>query len=578
MKGDLALIARLWPWVRADRAWLYAALALTPAGVVLALLQPMALRAAIDDHIAVGAMDGVGLLAGAYLALVTFGFLARSVAMYALQLVGLRALTRLRRGLFEHVTSQGLRFFDRQTTGGLMTRTTNDVDAVYESLSMGAVSLLTDALTIIGTVAAMAVLDWRLTLVCGSTAPLIIIVVEVFRRRLRAWSLVIRAAMSKLNGYFAERVHGMTVVQLFGAQASSRAEFAALGEVYAEANRRSNWWDAGLYAIMDGMSALAVGLLIWYGADRVFEPQSGVTLGLIVAFVDYLNKVFVPIREFSGNLATLQRSTAALERVFGLLDTREAVGQGVERVERVEGHVRFDRVSFRYAPDRPEVLREVSFEVRAGEVVALVGATGSGKSTIGKLLTRAYDGFQGQITLDGRPLDAIDLSDLRRSVTLVHQDGFLFDGTLAENITLGDPSVTPERLAEACASSRLSAVLDELPDGLQHRVTERGANLSGGQRQLVAIARALVREAPIVVLDEATASVDSITERHIDDAIEALFTQKTVIVIAHRLSTIARADRIVVLHRGQVVEEGTHEALLAAGGRYRLLVESGFTV
>jgi ABC-type branched-subunit amino acid transport system ATPase component len=240
--------------------------------------------------------------------------------------------------------------------------------------------------------------------------------------------------------------------------------------------------------------------------------------------------------------------------------------------------VRFDRVSFRYAPDRPEVLREVSFEVRAGEVVALVGATGSGKSTIGKLLTRAYDGFQGQITLDGRPLDAIDLNDLRRSVTLVHQDGFLFDGTLAENITLGDPSVTPARLAEACASSRLSTVLDELPDGLQHRVTERGANLSGGQRQLVAIARALVREAPIVVLDEATASVDSITERHIDEAIEALFTQKTVVVIAHRLSTIARADRIVVLHRGQVVEEGTHEALLAAGGRYRLLVESGFTV
>ncbi|MFZ4738585.1 MAG: ABC transporter ATP-binding protein [Bradymonadia bacterium] len=578
MSSDLEMMRRLWPWVRGDRAWIIGVLLLTPLGVGLGLLQPLVLQTAIDGHIAVGQMNGVAALAAAYVALVTFGFGARALSMYGLQRVGLRGLTRLRRGLFTHVTQQGQRFFDRQTTGGLMTRTTNDVDAVYESLSMGAVSLLTDALTIVGTLVAMLLLDWRLTLVCAATAPIIIVVVEVFRRRLRAWSLVIRAALSRLNGFFAERVHGMSVVQLYGAEEASRREFAELGWAYADAYRRSNWWDAGLYAIMDGMSAFAVGLVLWYGAGRVFEPQSGVTLGLLVAFIDYLNKVFVPIREFSGNLATLQRSTAALERVFQLLDTQESIRPGTHPVASVQGHVRFDHVTFRYGPDRPEVLQDVTLEVRAGEVLALVGATGSGKSTIGKLLTRSYDGYTGSITLDGQELHTLAVQDLRTQVTVVHQDGFLFDGTLAENVTLGDPNISAERLAQACAQSRLSEVIAELPDGLEHRVTERGSNLSVGQKQLVAIARALVRDAPLVILDEATASVDSLTERRIDDAIAELFARKTVIVIAHRLSTITRADRIVVLHRGQVAEQGTHDALLAAGGRYKLLVESGFSV
>ena len=306
--SDWALMGRLWPYVRPDRRWLWIVLALTPIGVLLGLWQPLLMREAIDGHIAAHKLSGLGALAATYVGVVSLGFAARAVAMYGLSVVGLRGLTRLRRGIFTHVTRQGQRFFDRRTTGALMTRTTNDVEAVYESLSMGAISLVTDALTILGTLIAMLLMDWRLTLVAASVAPAIVLIVELFRRRMRTWSVTIRQSLSKMNGYFAERVHGMTVLQLYGAEEKARKEFRALNFEYADAYRRSNWWDAGLYALMDGMSALAVGIMLWYGAGKTLEAGSGVTLGLLVAFIDYLNKIFVPIREFSGNVATLQRS------------------------------------------------------------------------------------------------------------------------------------------------------------------------------------------------------------------------------------------------------------------------------
>ncbi len=501
---------------------------------------------------------------------------SRSLGLYGLQLMGLRALAVLRRDLFERVMSQGQRFFDRRTTGSLMTRTTNDVEAVYESLAWGAVGLITDALMILGTLVAMLWLDWRLTLVSFALSPVIVLVVDIFRRRLRTLFTHIRKSLSSLNGFFAEQINGMTVVQLYGGEARARRQFREMAHDYLETYRRANWWDAALYAIMDGMSAFALGLLLWYGATRFGVAGSGVTLGLLVAFIDYLNKVFVPIRELSGRFATIQRAVAALERVFGLLDTDERVGQGTVRLGDARGELVFEDVSFRYGEDRPLVLSGVDFEVKPGEVVALVGATGSGKTTIGKLLQRMYDGYEGSIRFDGTELRDVDLEDVRANVTVVHQDTYLFDGTIEENIGLWQ--APPDRVHAAASRARATGFIDGWAAGFDHRIAERGGNLSSGQKQLLCIARAMARDAPVVVLDEATASVDSLTEKLIDEAVAELFAEKTVLVIAHRLSTITKADRILVLHRGQVCEQGTHEELLALGGRYKLLVETGFAL
>jgi ATP-binding cassette subfamily B multidrug efflux pump len=576
--GDMRLIARLWPLARPHRHWLWAALVLTPLGVLGALVQPVLLKTAIDQHIATGDLDGLGLMAIAFVAVVGLGFTASAIANYALNILGLRALTALRRRVFTHVMDQGQRFFDTRTTGALMTRTTNDVEAVYESLAWGVVSLLSDGLLLIGILVAMLLLDWQLTLVSLSLAPVIVLTVDLFRRKLRALSLIIRQSLSRLNGFFAERIYGVTTVQLYGVEDRTRQTFRGLSYRYLDAYRRSNWWDAGLYAIMDGMSALAIGSMLWFGASRFGQPGSAITLGLLVAFVDYLGMIFGPIRELSGRIATIQHAVAALERIFGLLDTSDRVPEGAARLEGARGDVRFDGVSFRYREGGPLVLDGVSFTMRPGEVVALVGATGSGKTTIGKLMMKQYGGYEGSIRVDGAELSDVRTDDLRRQVAAVHQDVYLFDGTIRENIGLWAPDIDDARIREAARLSRADAVIDALPAGLDHRITERGQNLSGGQKQLLAIARAMARDAPIVILDEATASVDSVTEALVDEAIGTLLAQRTVLVIAHRLSTITKADRILVLHHGKVVEQGRHDELIALGGRYKLLVEVGFAI
>ncbi len=576
--SDWSLMRRLGRYVTPFKGWLWVVAIATPLGVVGDLVQPILLKHGIDTYVQQGDADGLGWVAVAFFAVVSVAFAIRSLGLYALQLIGLRALARLRRDVFDHVVGQSQRFFDKRTTGALMTRTTNDVEAIYESLAFGAVGLVTDALTIVGTLIAMLWLDWKLTLVAFSLSPVIVLIVDLFRRKLRHLFTEIRKSLSRLNGFFAEQIHGMPVVQLYGAEARAHEQFRSMAYAYMDHYRRANWWDAGLYAIMDGMSALAVGMMIAFGAWQFDAGAEGVTLGLLVAFIDYLNKVFVPIREFSGRFATIQRAVAALERVFGLVDTDERVAPGSVSLEHARGHIVFDDVSFAYGPDRPKVLRDVRFEVQPGEVVAIVGATGSGKTTLGKLLQRLYDGYTGSIRLDGHELRDVVTADVRRNITVVQQEAFLFEATVEENLGLWQPEVTAERIRDAAERSRAAHLVDQLEGGYQHRVRERGGNLSVGQKQLLSIARAMARDAPVVILDEATASVDSLTERLIDEAISELLEDKTVLVIAHRLSTITKADRILVLHHGELVEQGTHAELLAAGGRYKLLVETGFAL
>jgi len=575
---DWQLVGRIWPYVKQHMGWLWLVIIMTPIGVLTDLVQPLLLKEGIDGYIADGDVRGLLDVAFVFAGVVVVGFATRNLGLYALQRIGLRALAKLRQDLFRHVMGQGARFFDQRTTGSLMTRTTNDVEAIYESLSFGAVGLVTDAFFILGTIVSMLILDWKLTLVAFAISPVIVGVVNLFRKKLRVLFADIRRSLSTLNGYFAEQIHGMQVVQLYGAEQRTRDEFRSEAYHYLDAYKQANWWDAGLYAIMDGISALSTGLMLGYGAWQFGLGADGITLGLLVAFVDYLAKVFEPIREFSGRFATIQRAIAALERVFGLLDARENIEPGTIPLDEAEGHIVFDGVSFAYSPERPRVLHDIRFEVKPGEVVAIVGATGSGKTTLGKLRQRMYDGYSGSIRLVGHELRAVNLDDVRRNITVVHQDPYLFDASIADNITLLSEAITPDDVARAAGLARADTFIDQFEDGYQHRTAERGGNLSVGQKQLLSIARAMARTAPVVILDEATASVDSITEGLIDEAIAELLARRTVLVIAHRLSTITKADRILVLHQGRLIEQGTHDELMDLGGRYKLLVETGFSI
>lgn len=577
--SDLSLIKGMWPFVRPYTRWLWVVAIATPLGVAISLLPPILMKHGIDVDIANGDLAGLRWTALGFVGVVFAAFTISNIGLYALQLVGLRALASLRRHLFGHVISQGQGFFDRRTTGALMTRTTNDVEAIYESLSFGAVGLVTDALMILGTLGIMFWLDWRLTLVAFCIAPILIGIVNVVRKKLRAAFSEIRTTLSALNGFFAEQINGMRVVQLYGAEERARTEFRSQAHHYLQNYKRANWWDAGLYAVMDGMSALSVGLLLFFAATQFgASAEHGLTLGLLVAFIDYVNKIYVPIRDFSGRIATIQQAIAALEKVLALAATDERIKEGTGRLAEPKGRIVVRDLAFAYGPGKPQVLTGVDFRIEPGEVVAIVGSTGSGKSTLAKLLQRTYDGYTGHIELDGAELAALRCEDIRRAITVVQQDAHLFDATIAENLTLWSPEVSDAQMRAAAERSRASGFIDALPDGYAHRLTERGGNLSAGQRQLISIARAMARSAPVVILDEATASVDSLTEKLIDAAMDELFAAKTVIVIAHRLSTITKADRILVLHRGVLVEQGSHEELMAKGGRYKLLVETGFSI
>lgn len=573
-KGEWGLLKRLGPWVTPEARTIWLAVALLPFMVACTVAQPMLLGKAIDRSVLEGDPASLPRLA-AYFVLAALGeYVFGSIHAYLLSRVGTRVIGALRLSVFRHVLSQGQRFFDRRAAGVLLSRTTSDVEAIGESFFNGVVSVVADLARLGGIVATMLTLDAGLTLASFAAIPVLWVVVDFFRRRVRDYGLAIRSVVAKMNGIITEHLAGIDVVRLSGGQEAAAAEFSGVAKGALRTYHWSNFYDAALFAVMDALGSIAIGMLVWYASGKVFAGD--VTPGLLVAFVEYVQRALVPIKEFSGKYAILQHSFAGMEKVYDLLDTHEQVGSGHETPARPCGAVAFRGVGYSYPGTDRQVLTGVTFDVLPGQVVALVGATGAGKSTVCRLLARSYDGYSGSITIGGVEVDRFELRALANVVAVVPQDIALFRGTVRFNLTLGAAHFDDDALWRALALVQADGFVRAL-GGLDAEVGERGGRLSVGQGQLLTLARAMCRDPEIVVLDEATASVDPATEVLIQGALDAIFELKTVVVVAHRLSTIRAADVILVMDRGEIVERGSHDELIAAGGRYAELHAAGQT-
>ena len=579
---DRTLLRRIFACVWPYRGRLLIAAALLPIVAVLEGVQPALLKRAIDDHIAVGRLAGLDRVGVLYL-LALVGQLAAGFAqLYFTQVVGQLGMNDLRVRVHRHVMSLAASFFDRTPIGRLMTRLTNDIESLSEMFASGIVSLLGDAVRLVMILVAMFAIDWRLALFSLGSAPVLFAIAGYFRGWVRDAFRDIRVRLARMNAFLQEHISGMKVVQAFAREDKIARDFDVINVEYRTANSRAIAADAALYSIVEAVGSIAIAGLLWHGGSRIVAGT--LTVGVVVAFIEYLGKFFTPIRDLSTKYTVMQQAMAAAERVFTLLDTQDpdaptaktsvsALPLPAPRGDgRGEGPPLIDvrDVTFGYRPDTT-VLSDVSLAINAGETVAIVGATGSGKSTLIKLLSRLYDVRAGAIRIDGADIRTMETRVLRRRIVAVSQDVFMFAGTLRDNIGLGDAAIDDQRILTAARRVGADRVIASRPDGLDARVLERGANFSAGERQLVAFARALARAPEILILDEATASVDPETERVIERGIAELMSGRTSIVIAHRLSTVRRASRIVVIHHGRIAEQGTHDALLAENGIYARL-------
>jgi ATP-binding cassette subfamily B multidrug efflux pump len=589
------LLGYLWPY----RLHVAVALASIICASVLQLAQPYLMKLAIDRHIATGNLDGLDGIALAFLAILLGSFVLEYIQTWVLQMTGQRIMFDMRMQIYGHLQRLDLQFYDRNPVGRLMTRVTTDVDVLNDLFTAGVVSIFGDIFTLLGIMIVLVVMDWRLALLAFSVLPLIVLVTQWFRKHVRESYRTVRIWIARINAFLQEHITGMATVQLFRREGRSYSQFDGINRQHRDANVESIFYYAVFYPAIEIIGALAAALLIWFGGG--WTLQGTLTLGSLVAFILYSQRFFRPISDMSEKFNVLQAAMASSERIFKLLDTPVNIVSGLgtrdsglglsgsqlrgsiprlpprsfepsePRVpspeSRNKGHILFDRVWFAYSHDN-YVLRDISFEVRPGERVGVVGATGSGKTTLINLLLRFYDVSRGRILVDGTDIREMPLEALRGLFSLVLQDVHLFSGTIADNIRLGNTAISDEGVRRAAATVHASRFVERMPLGYDSPVAERGATLSVGQKQLLSFARALAFDPAVLVLDEATSSVDTETEILIRDALHVLMAGRTTIAIAHRLSTIQDMDKILVLHKGEIRESGSHQELLAERGIY----------
>jgi ATP-binding cassette subfamily B protein len=569
---DAVLMRRLLGYLRPYKPQVALALAAIIGASVLQLAQPYLMKLAIDRYIATGDLDGLDRIALWFLAILAGSFILEYVQTVTLQMTGQRIMFDMRMQIYRHLQRLDVQFYDKNPVGRLMTRVTSDVDVLNEMFTAGVVSIFGDVFTLAGIMIVLATMDWRLALITFSVLPLIVLVTQWFRRNVRESYRTVRAWVARINAFLQEHITGMATAQLFRRERRSFEQFDGINRRHRDANVDSIFYYAVFYPAIEVIGAVASALIIWFGG--LWSLEGTLTLGSLVAFLQYSQRFFRPISDMSEKFNVLQGAMASSERIFKLLDTPVQIASPTASAaltpavtRQPAAHIAFDKVSFAYN-DEDWVLRDVSFEVRAGERVGVVGATGAGKSTLINLLLRFYDVTRGRILVDGVDVREMDLAALRRMFSLVLQDVHLFTGTISDNIRLGETAITDDDVRRAAEAVHASRFVERLPEGYESAVAERGATLSVGQKQLLSFARALAFNPRVLVLDEATSSVDTETELLIRDALQVLMAGRTTIAIAHRLSTIQDMDKILVLHKGQLRESGTHQELLAQRGIY----------
>lgn len=564
---DARLMRRLLTYIRPYRKSALLAILCLIAGSALSIVQPYLTKVAIDRYIRTGDFSGLNQIALLYVLTLIFVFAFSYGQTWLINLMGQKTMLDLRMEIFQHLQKLDVSFFDRNPVGRLMTRVTTDVDALNELFTSGVISVFDDIFTLSGIIIALFLLDYRLAFAILCILPILLLVTLLFKIKVRDSYRRVRTAIARINAFLQENITGAAVVQLFGREKRQHRQFTRINKEHLDANLQSIFYYAIFFPLLEVVSALAIATIIWIGGHEVLAGT--LTLGKLVAFIQYSDRFFRPISDLSEKYTILQAAMASSERIFKLLDTQPTINTTGNPIARnvEKGSIEFRNVSFCYNPGEP-VLNDISFTVEPGERVAVVGHTGAGKSTLISLLSRFYDVQQGAILIDGVNVKDYDLQGLRRSIGIVLQDVFLFSGSVSENIRLGNKAINDEQVIHAADTVHASSFIRKLNGQFNTRVGERGSSLSVGQRQLLAFARALAYDPRILILDEATSSIDTETELLIRDALAKLMANRTSIIIAHRLSTIQNADRIVVLHRGRIRETGTHQELLRLKGIY----------
>lgn len=571
---DSDLIRRLYFFIKPYRWYVLLAIGLTLIAAFLGTIRPKLTQVAVDDYIAVGDFEGLLWIVVLLVAALLGEFIVLVFNTYLTRWFGQGALFSLRNAIFKKIQSLHVQFFDKNPIGRLITRTTSDIEALSELLSDGVVNIMGDLFRIFFILYFMLMMSWELTLISILVLPILFYATFWFKSKVRVSFLDVRDQIARLNSFVQEHINGMAVVQLFNREKKQQEKFEDINANHRKAHINTIFYFAIFWPVVEVLASLAMALVVWYGGARALMDQ--ITFGVLLAFIQYVRQFFNPIRGLSEKYNTLQSALASSERIFGVLDTKNQVNDpdDAKIIEEPKGEIEFDDVWFRYNHDEGDVLKGVSFSVKPGKNVAIVGATGSGKTTIINLLLRYYDINKGSIRLDGVDVRDLKMLDLRSRFGLVLQDNALFSGTIFQNITLGNPEISMDQAIQASREVEAHRFIQKLPGQYNYMLRERGASLSMGQRQLICFVRAMVYDPGIMILDEATSSVDSETEELVTLACEKMMKGRTSIVIAHRLSTIRGADLILVMHKGEIREMGSHKNLLnKKDGIYRKLYE-----